>query len=529
MNLTVEEASEWAANGYDDRNGTLLPVGFSSMAAAVLAADVFNSRNTDIIPELGELDGCNVQLDIARVFDTGFNNIQSGQALLKSVVLDNETSVYNDVTGDVNFCGIVGPSHDVSAQVLSTFANAAQVPLVATYRQRITRDTLTGLGSFFPMDLSIYPDLFETSAVVVSYLLHLERNNFVAMLHPFSELGLMKRGAVGMALDLEQVTWMSSDYLENADGDSASVVDIEYDEAAELLETRTVRFALKRILDTGYRTIIIAVDDPLTLLAIADAAVGFGMTNGDFFFILYDPLAPNPLLLGHENVAKLLQGACFVLSFTADFLFPGLFIDPLTRSWVQQGSDFARQVNALNPLSPSAPGYFKADTDFFSRVSPSFGSGKNTPHIFEEATRIFLKRSFYLLLAFVFDAVLSMGIGACKAAKQSDGSITSVDHVEGIRGSIFSGASGLVKFGRPELERGGVRPVYTTSWSAVNFISFDPYLVQGAAFYFANDTTQKEQKVVFVDSDDAPFVYSGNTTVPVSGNSDFVPPHDCCA
>lgn len=125
-----------------------------------------------------------------------------------------------------------------------------------------------------------------------------------------------------------------------------------------------------------------------------------------------------------------------------------------------------------------------------------------------------------LLLAFIFDAVLSMGIGACKAEKQSDGSISSVDHVLGIREAVFTGASGQVQFGRTALERGGVRPVYTTSWSAVNFISFDPHLIQGVSYYFVNEAVEEEQKIVFTDK--LPFVYSGNTTIPVSSTHSFV-------
>ena len=70
----------------------------------------------------------------------------------------------------------------------------------------------------------------------------------------------------------------------------------------------------------------------------------------------------------------------------------------------------------------------------------------------------------------MFDAVLSIGIGACEATKQNMNStaMTGMSHLEGIRAAEFHGASGMIKFGAPGSP--GTRAVDTVPFAIANVI-----------------------------------------------------------
>ena len=69
----------------------------------------------------------------------------------------------------------------------------------------------------------------------------------------------------------------------------------------------------------------------------------------------------------------------------------------------------------------------------------------------------------------MYDAVMSIGFGACLASRRSDGSVDGRDHHNAIRSLRFKGASGNVAFGRDVLERGGTRWWQSLDWVAINY------------------------------------------------------------
>mmetsp|Transcript_37639 Transcript_37639/g.78097 ORF Transcript_37639/g.78097 Transcript_37639/m.78097 type:complete len:866 (-) Transcript_37639:1504-4101(-) len=437
-----------------------ISLGFSHMAAALLATQHFNARDTNIIPELAELEGCNVQLEITKVFDTGYTSHQSARQVMNHLLLavDSNTSSPLGPNGEQReVCSFVGPSNDIPARDLSSIAYASDIPLVSTWREGIVRDS----GGRDMMTASVYPDLMEFAAIISSYLIFQERTDYVAILYPFSDLGFQKRGSIGVMLDFNNVRWISTEYV--VDYDESTLLQ-NVGAAGGLLEARTIRRAVERIKEAGYRTVLIIMEDSdLMLTQIADAVEEMGMNSGDHFFMLYDPVSEDELTLS-TNVSKLLEGACYVLPLSRDMTASAPFDDAVLKSWGQQDKNFPRKLNELNPINENEPGFMFAQDDFFQNITiqewPEYGS------------------------AFMYDAVLAVGFGACQARREADGSVQGIPHIRAIRKTKFHGWSGFVLFGREALNRGGVRRGGTVNWTVVNFI---PGSISVPHVYFPTD------------------------------------------
>jgi hypothetical protein len=118
---------------------------------------------------------------------------------------------------------------------------------------------------------------------------------------------------------------------------------------------------------------------------------------------------------------KLLRGAAVVQPVENFVVDPEG--DEFLKSWQSQGPDMVAEVNLLYPIKdPAEPGYFRGAPDYFRRTLPSVGSG------------------------FLFDAVISIGLGGCLARDESQNVTSSLDHLHGIRDVNFEGTTGRVIF-----------------------------------------------------------------------------------
>ena len=108
------------------------------------------------------------------------------------------------------------------------------------------------------------------------------------------------------------------------------------------------------------------------------------------------------------------------------------------------------------------------------------------------------------LTGHMFDAVMSVGIGACNAqAAAEGGSVPSGDdHQNEIRGVDFKGATGPVRFGAA-LGRKGTRAEESVLWAAVNV--FPPN-------YTMTDSLDPDKGNVWTE--ELPFVYADGRTTP---------------
>ena len=93
-------------------------VGFSQLAAAVLAVKHFNTRNATVVPQIADLpENCTVTLEISKAF----NAIRFDWEGIRSIASDGLAS-----------CAMVGPFDDETASDLTVMAQANFLPLVTT-------------------------------------------------------------------------------------------------------------------------------------------------------------------------------------------------------------------------------------------------------------------------------------------------------------------------------------------------------------------------------------------------------------
>ena len=109
--------------------------------------------------------------------------------------------------------------------------------------------------------------------------------------------------------------------------------------------------------------------------------------------------------------------------------------DSFLSSWRSVDSSFVSRVNELNPVQVGQPGYFQAGDEYFQDPE-----NVPAPHS-----------------SFMYDAVMAVGMGACRAALNDTQRSLQKDaygppplrnpHFTGIITTSFHGASGRVSFG----------------------------------------------------------------------------------
>ncbi|KAL7578112.1 hypothetical protein ACA910_012561 [Epithemia clementina (nom. ined.)] len=475
-------ASFTQSNGDADYDSLLerdAPSGFKFMAAALLAVEHFNERNVSMIPELANFPDCNVQLQIEKVYDTSGDRNDVSRVFWDHLLLRNTTDdENNNLSLSESLCAIAGPAQDTPADDLGAIAYAARIPMVSTYTDSIIRDYTS------PMRTSVYPDLLEKSTVLVSFLLHLGRKDFVALLYPLSDKGMQRRSALGVMFDTNNVRWMASEFFDTATYAKSNIT-TKKEHFEEYWSSRSIREAVKRVKDGGFRTIVISLDHNYesTFLQVAAAINEFGMNDGKHFFIFYEPIPASPVLWNNENALKMIYGSACVLPLTEDLLQEPK--NPFS-DWSRLDEPrFAVKLLSLNPMDPTSDAYFAVRANL-SNISTGYGP------------------------AFMYDAVMSIGIGACLAQRQPDGSVDGIDHHNAIRRAKFYGASGRVQFGRGVLERGGTRLWGDLHWFALNYF---PYNEQNTSAAVADLLFTDNVTSILGTTEPVPYV---NTTVNVS-------------
>jgi len=208
-------------------------VGMSHASAALLAMDHFNARNATVVPELADLGDCPVQFDLntSRIFDTGTYTHKAAESLLEQLP---------EIP-----CAVAGPFHDTPVLELSTLAAALKFPLTA-HRAFSIRALA---NSTSPYTSQVYPDLISSAIVLAQYLFHKGRTDYVALLYGLTETGLYRRETVTIVLDEAGIKNQAFAYNSPLRSPATS-------------EERTIRKALEAVLDSGYRTIVIAPELP---------------------------------------------------------------------------------------------------------------------------------------------------------------------------------------------------------------------------------------------------------------------------
>jgi hypothetical protein len=403
-------------------------LGFSHMAAAVLAAKHFNDRDISVVPELNMLGDCKIQFDlnISQIFDTG---IVGKQALIQmqSRILQKGPP-----------CAVAGPYFDGPAKDLSVLSSSVQIPIVI--HRGIDIDLL--FNSSHPFLTLSSPAMVELAGVVISFLQSKGRTNYIAILHAISDTAL-------------QITQILTRLLKNV-GMTSEVFGYVPEQSrvqGALREENDMPAALRGIKDLGFRTIVVIseeIDLEINIPKMADSAEASGVNNGEHLWVFYSGLplvyATDPKVKENANITKLLGGAALVMP-SEGFLIDESN-DRFLVAWRDQDVSFVELLKSFNPILEGMPGYYAPEDDYFLTVDPEAGAG------------------------YLYDAVISIGIGACLASKKSDEEV--IDgraHLQGIQSSEFSGASGRVTYGEGEASFGtGIRDWTTAYYGAFNLL-----------------------------------------------------------
>mmetsp|Transcript_15998 Transcript_15998/g.33071 ORF Transcript_15998/g.33071 Transcript_15998/m.33071 type:complete len:760 (-) Transcript_15998:1068-3347(-) len=393
--------------------------GFSQLAAALMAEKQFNERDPYIVPQLSWLMDCDIQLNISKGF--AFDSVPETHLASQTLAVLPDP------------CAIAGPSSDLVGLELGNMAQAAQYPIVYA-RIFNLRSAFTEYSNF---SASVFPDVGSTAVAVVNFIRVKGRFNYIAVLYESTDTSIQRQEALAVDFDAYKMAWASFGYVsERSNGGTTSA------------RNSTLFNVVQKIKDSGYRTIIIAMDHPWTsVLEVADAVEALGMNNGDYFYVWMDWLSNTTSWTINSNMTKLMDGSAFITPYP-DYSLRSLTTSqnyiPFEASWRQQGKDMVDKLNEVNPILPGEPGYVYAEDDFFLEVDPD------------------------LYASFMYDAVMSIGLGACKAAaKETSDTISGLDHRLSILNLSFVGATGTLEFGYKETERTS-RLISTTTFAALN-------------------------------------------------------------
>lgn len=341
--------------------------------------------------------------------------------------------------------------NDIAAQELSAVATASKFPVTVAraFNVRVVND------EYSPFSAQVFPDLFAQSNQLVDFLLHQQRDDFIATIYVLSLTGVQRSESLSLSYQGANMNHELFSYGTPGKEETLQTKVVQDDQS--------IRAALFMVKESGYRTIVIAMEVVTTELPlIADAAEEFGLNNGDYFWIIYGNADPVMFTLGTENVKKLLAGAAWSTPIHPHFFDES---SRFLQAWRRSNATDVDRANAANPIEPGEHGYFFAGPEYFQSYFPDYGDG------------------------FVFYAVMSTGIGACLASV-GGGNVTSEAHAKNIRKVDFTGASGRVKFGADRGKEGeGGRDPATVTWGIVNvFPPVEPFVQFTLADIYINGT-----------------------------------------
>jgi hypothetical protein len=477
--------------------------GFTHMAAAYLALYHFNTRNSTVVPQLVDaiIKDCPIRLDMNRskVFDTATIGHYAAQQFLDAVITEASVAsiFYDDDNDDFPFldsfennttnnrrlrdyvlpCAMAGPNSDFPALELSVQAASGRIPLVATrsFNTRVVKD------EFSPYSHLVWPDVVDTAKLTVDFIKNgLHRTDYIEMVYTISDTNIQRREILASTLDAANITHYNARPMWIQNGTQTTTT------TQQLNDMRSPNRTLRAIRDGGYRTIIVFVEDTMRdVPPIAEAADALGMNTGDYLWIWFGSFDTKILYTDNPIYNKLLYGSGLVMALDPFLLhrkkdIPHRFTD----AWKTVPPEFIQLVNEANPIPEGEVGYVYANETFFQDTHPDFGAG------------------------FYYDAVMSIGIGACAAYANND--LSSEAHVRGIRQSEFVGATGTVKFLNGQ-GRSGARDPLTVPWVGFNILPGRPGLpsFEIASHWMNNET---ENTTAQGWTEETPFIFADGTS-----------------
>jgi Receptor family ligand binding region/7 transmembrane sweet-taste receptor of 3 GCPR len=380
------------------------------MAAALLAATHFNNRDPSVVSQLEDpfFRSCKFRFDLnrSRVIDSQLMNGHATGEILSEILEKGRP------------CAIAGPYTDHSAMGVSTLAGTMEVPVVLYH----ANDWFLAFDRLDPFLIQTNPLLFELIPPFVDFLNSIGRK-YVTLLY-----SLQSPSTTLLQEALTRILQNRGIHVGAFGFQSSPPGDIEGSHYPD----NNVDVALRHAKSSGnFRTVVVLNNFLLAdveILNLASAAEAFAMNGGEYFWSFLGGLPlqylETPEFRNNRNVTKLLSGAASI-----DVL-EGFMIDKeedsFLRSWKEAGPATVDILKQSYPLSTDSPGYFSPEENYFQVSDPKPGAG------------------------FLYDAVMSIGIGACLAGLDGENkNLSGVSHLRGIESARFTGASGSVSFGKP--------------------------------------------------------------------------------
>ena len=181
-------------------------------------------------------------------------------------------------------------------------------------------------------------------------------------------------------------------------------VDLRYEPVSPPLDGKgadTPYDAMRRIKESGFKTVILSVTRISILEHIAREAERWGVNTDDYVWLVWESateletLANTKTERGSE-MDKLLRGMGSVRTLDG---YDWRDDDSFLARWKSRDVDFVEKLNAINPIvgegknGKPKPGYFRAEPDYFQNYPPMPFS------------------------SYMYDTVIALGMGACRTQK----------------------------------------------------------------------------------------------------------------
>lgn len=337
---------------------------YSFLAAAQMAIEHFNARDTVVVTELASLQSCPVQVPVQIVRDSS-QDVAGIQALVNDIPIFQSLS-----NGTQEFpCAVLGPAASKKYDLLASTTMAFGIPQVSYLSggKRVT-DPLT------PSTLGVSLDGSAITYGIFSYLAFvLQRTRMALLIDTKPESAFVRRDFVAL---IERT------------GYDMEILSIQ----SPTVDANT----LQEVKAAGMRTIVFNIVLPDDIYKAAQQLEEQGMLNGDYLFVINTELGMLDFL--EDIVGPQKPGSAVDKFLTGLLMFRSL--DPFERNpdqdrflqaWRQQSTEMVQNVNDMVPKNKdSGKAIIRGDDDYFQSTLPT-------------------RRA-----SFIYDAVMAIGFGACR-------------------------------------------------------------------------------------------------------------------
>ena len=353
----------------------------------------FNDRNPTIVPQLADdefaVEKCTVYFPLpwddnastkmaSVVKDDGDRQDMTAKALLSVLydMRDATSSITDDDDDDHHLCAVAGSLSNLPARTASTLAAASSIP----YLSHGADTTKISRPPLYPLSGKTTADEYARGDALLSYLSSLDRNH-VTLVYSHTNEDVLK--VTSKAARDHNVELRYEPVSPPWDGTGANS---PYD-------------AMRRIQDSGFKTIVLALPRLSHWEHIAREAERWGVNGDDYLWMVWDNtdidvLSQTETSEGSE-MDKLVRGMGAVRVLDGYDWMGADEENKFLARWKSKDAAFVERLNEINPITADEAGYFFAEDNYFQdeRYPPMPSS------------------------TFMYDTGIALGMGACRTQK----------------------------------------------------------------------------------------------------------------